>query len=252
MKSPLRDPYGFKSARILKQLFPEKSIVESYLLYAGEMELNLAASDRLVIAHTQKYPVYEFWLMITKDAPRVAGMATSVLRDYPERMLRVCQNNWHQVRDPVLRSALFYVLSRTSSLHRPSCGEINKSTLSLHALQKLKRLQVNNFHLLLDKFEDFHTTVNAQIKSDFKFFPMGHYRPLLLDGGAMGDIDMSFVDHERFWKFLRNAPYRWVMLYKFHSQLLKAFGDYRVLLVDKYGNLTENITQCEDIIVTNF
>jgi len=252
MKSPLKDPYVFKSAKVLKEIFPEKSIIESYLLYGAEMELNLAAANRMMIAHTNKYPVYEFWWMIKNHPRPIAAMAEDIAAGAEEKMLRVFQETWHQSRDPIFRSALFYILNRCSDLSRVSCGVIDKSNITSWCFSRLKQFEVKNFHLVLDKFEEFEEAINMDIKSDFKFFPLGHYRHNFLEAGSRGAVDLSFVNHQKLWQTLRDGDYKWVLLYKRHPHLLTALKSHNLIMVDTYGNRTTHEDKCEDIIVTNF
>mgnify|MGYP003658644278 CR=1 FL=1 len=252
MKSPLKDRYSFKSAKVLKEIIPEKSVVESYLLYSAELELALASTNRLVIAHTNKYPLYEFWWMAKNKSHQVASMAESIIGRMPKDMLQNLQESWHEQRDPVYRSALFYILNRCSSLARASSGEIDKSELTALSITRLKRLQANNFYVMLDKFEQMHMTINTEIESDFKLFPVGHYSQNLLDTGACGSVDISHVNHRQLLQKLEKIECKWVMLYKAHRKLFERLKHYNMIMVDKYGNRTQDSNKCEDIIATNF
>ena len=252
MKSPLKDRYSFKSAKVLKEIFPEKSVIESYLLYSAELELALASANRLVIAHTNKYPVYEFWWMAKNRSHQIGSMAESIIGRMPEDMLYNFQENWHQQRDPVYRSALFYILNRCSSLACASSGEIDKSELTALSISRLKQFEANNFYVVLDKLEQVYTTINTEINSDFKFFPVGHYGQNLLDVGARGAVDMPHINHRRLLQKLEKAQYKWVVLYKHHQKLFDKLKHYNIIMIDKYGNRTRTLDNCEDIIATNF
>jgi hypothetical protein len=252
MKSPLKDRHSFKSAKVLKEIFPEKSVIESYLLYSAEIELALASTDRLVIAHTNKYPVYEFWWMAKNRSYQVASMAESIIGRMPEDMLYNFQDNWHQQRDPVYRAALFYILNRCSSLACASSGEIDKSELTALSISRLKQLKANNFYVVLDKFEQVHTTINTEINSDFKLFSVGHYSQNLLDVGARGAVDVPHINHRQLLQKLEKTSGKWVMLYKRHQKLFEKLKHHNIIMVDKYGNRTDDSDNCEDMIVANF
>ena len=75
MLSPLKENItNFKSTHVIKELIPTGAVVDSYLLFSGEIELNLAQSDRFVVAHTNKYVIYEFWKSTMEEPWRVAEM----------------------------------------------------------------------------------------------------------------------------------------------------------------------------------
>ena len=252
MKSPITDRHSFKSLRVLKRLFPEKSIIESYLLYSGEIELELSSTNRMVIAHTNKYPVYEFWWMAKHRGRQVGAMANNIIPRMTSTSLEIFQDNWYTQRDPVYRAALFYLLNVCSSTSCASGGAIEKEQATPLRLQRFKKLDTTNFYIMLDKFEDFHLTINSQLNSHFKLFPIGNYRSNLLETGSKGAPDLTFVSHKKLWKRLEAADYKWVLLYKFHPHLLKLLDAYNIIMVDEKGNENINPSACEDLIVTNF
>jgi hypothetical protein len=236
----------------LKELIPKGSVVESYLLYSGEMELNLSSKDRLVVAHTSKYPVYEFWWMIKNRGPQVASVVEDIYESFSDEILYRFQETWHEQRDPVYRSALFYVLNRCSLMCRVSCGEIDRTKLSSYAINRFKQFSADSLHLVLDKTKQVHESFNDGIKSDYRFFPVGQFGTNLLEAGSEGSHDMAHVHHHKLFKALNAASFKWVVLYKFHTKLLEKYKNYNIILIDKYGNRTPQQDNCEDVIVTNF
>jgi hypothetical protein len=237
----------------LKEIFPPKSIIESYLLYAGAVEVELARSGRFVIAHTNRYPTYEFWWMVKNKAFRTASLAESVFQTMPESMLYKFQENWFEQRDPYYRTALYYILNRCSDVCSVSCGKIDKNSLRPYSFESFKKFQLDNFYVLLDKLDDVCECVeNSTAKSDFKLFPVGLYRRSSLESNYTGTKEECFVNHQRLFKMLKSADYRWAILYKYHKKLVKKYKDYNIIMVDKYGNRTLQENSCEDVVVTNF
>jgi len=252
MKSPLADKDSFKSAKILKELIPVNSVVESYLLYSGEMELSLCAANRLVIAHTSKYPLYEFWWMAKNRNFQVASMAQDVASRLSEKMLYQLQESWYEYRDPVYRAALFYILNRCSDVGRSTCGSLDLTRLTPHLFRRFKMIDIQDMHFILDKDAPLHRSLNTQIQSDIKFFPVGKYTRQLLHREGPPAVDMPTIDHNSLLRVLADAPYKWVILYKYNRHLLGKLSAHNVVLVDKYGNHTVDPERCEDIIATNF
>jgi len=81
MKTPLKENIQFKNSRIVKDLIPAQSKVHSFLLYDGNIELKLAASNRQVIAHTNNYVVHEFWSVLWKTLGGL-GLGSETCRHY--------------------------------------------------------------------------------------------------------------------------------------------------------------------------
>ena len=253
MKSPLLDKNLFKSAKVLKELFPTKSIIESYLLYDGAMEIELACSDRFVIAHTNKYPTYEFWWMAKNKAFRVACLAENIFQTMPESMMYKFQENWFEQRDPYYRAALYYILNRCSDVRSVSHGKVDKDFLRPYSFESFKKFELDNFYVLLDKLDDVCECVKSSAaKSDFKLFPIGPYQVKLLESNYSGTTEQSLINHQNLFRMLKSADYKWAVLYKYHKKLIDKYKDYNIIMVDKYGNRTTQIDKCEDTIVTNF
>jgi len=253
MKSPIVDQNAFVSGMVLKELIPKGSIVESFLLYAGEMELSLSSKDRLVIAHTNKYSVYEFWWMAKNRTKQIASLAQEILPGLTEDILYRLQDDWMSQRDPAYRSALFYILNRCSSNGRVTCGKIDKAKLSPITINRFKNMTIENLHLILDKSDDVHNSFSGHnIKSDFRFFPVGHFGLNLLDAGSHGATDQAYLNHDRLYRQLLKADAKWIILYKYHKKVIEKYKGYNIIMNDAYGNRTRQIDNCEDIIVTNF
>jgi len=252
MTSPLKQSCEFKSGKILKDLFPPKSIVETYLLYSGVLELGLSQNDRMVIAHTSKYPVYEFWWTAKQAPERIAQMAEEVYATMEEELVPALQENWHTYRDPVYRSALFFILNRCSTQGVASCGSFDRSGFNPLAMSRMRKLDTSNLYVLLDNDEALDKNINTDVKSDFKFFPVGTYTPNLLDRNFTHVADLSRVHHQRLFNKLKGSDFKWVVLYKKHKAVLKALGDYNLILVNKYGHPTQNIEACEEVLIANF
>jgi len=253
MKSFLKDKNSFVSANLLKKIIPEGSVVETYFLYAGELELSLALNNRFVVSHTNKYPVYEFWWMAKHRGFQIGSMAESIAPRMSEELLIEFQENWYLQRDPVYRSALFYILCRCSKFAYASCGEVDKSGFTRRSLAKLKNFEADNFQVVLDKFANLYENINSEINSNFKLFPVGRYsRNYLMVPDEGRAPDLTYIDHHKLIGKLEEADYNWIAIYKKHNEVFEQLKNYRLMMVDKYGNQTSRRNNCEDIVVTNF
>tara|TARA_R110000824_G_scaffold189440_1_gene370891 strand:- start:502 stop:1260 length:759 start_codon:yes stop_codon:yes gene_type:complete len=252
MKSPILDSFSFMGGMLLKEIIPKNSVVESYFLYSGEIEIDLCSKERLVISHTSKYPTYEFWWMAKNQPRRIASMAESIFPGLSIEMLYRFQENWHKQRDPVYRAALFYILNRCSKENQVSSGALDRRRLSPITTSRFKKLSINNFHVILDKSQDLYTRINNNIKSDIRLFPVGDFGLNMLDAGSEGSYEQEYINHQQLYDTLSAEKFNWVVLYKYHKKVIQRYKDYNIIMVDKYGNQTTQQDNCEDIIVTNF
>ena len=255
MPTPLKERYRTKSGKVLKELFPAKSVVETYLLYSGGIELSLAQSDRMVIAHTNKFPVYEFWWTAAQAPDRIAKMAEEIFPMLEDEMFDTLQEKWHIYSDPVYRSALFYILNRCSSTAAASHGVIDRAGLNPVALSQMKRLDTTNLYIVLDKHHDLEDNINTEIKSDYKLFPVGEFSYNLLDRNMSHAADLPYVNHLKLLAKLKKSDYKWAVLYKNHEGLFNKNNpifNSRIIMMDKYGRKTNKLLACEEVIFANF
>ena len=82
------------------------------MFFDGKQELGLAEDQRHIIAHTLKYPVYEFWRCVFEDPHRIAAIAETLFADLKdENIFAILQEQWPSYKDPYIRSALFLSLT---------------------------------------------------------------------------------------------------------------------------------------------
>ena len=99
MRSPLKEVNGGSKALLtLKSLIPPGTIINSFGFFDGNVEVDLCANNRFVVAHTNKYVIYEFWRAIFEDAPKVAQMAETF--DFKESDTIVSIITGNGLKDP--------------------------------------------------------------------------------------------------------------------------------------------------------
>ena len=183
MKTPVRDSLNFKSLSIIKELIPKRSVISSFLLYSGKIELGLVGDRRLVVAHTNKYVIYEFWKCIMEDPGLVAEHSVfffeRLLKSKPpftnEKTFARLQETWPRARDPFVRAANFFLLNRCSEAALISSGKLNTKYFNPVSVSNLKKFEASNFYLAYDKQEGFVDSIDATEDSEYMFFPVGKY-----------------------------------------------------------------------------
>ena len=133
-----------------------------------------------------------------------------------------------------------------------SCGEADRSGFNPIALSRLRKFDGENFYILLDKHDDILLNINNDVKSDFKFFPVGRYSANLLDRNLSQAPDLPHVNHAQLRDKLESANFRWVVLYKYHPGLFEKYNGCNIILVNEYGRRTQKIEACEDVLIANF
>ena len=254
MKSPLKDSVtNFKGLGEIQQLIPAGAVIDSYLLFGGSLELQLASTDRFVVAHTDKFVVYEFWKSILDEPWRVAEIVKRLYPIRDEREFYTLQEHWPKYKDPAARSALFFLLNRCSGEGLISSGKFSNKNFNPVALARLANFQPpTNFHLKFNATEDVVESIMRPTDAEYKLIPAGRFNYNLMEYGIHKGFETSTVYHRRLCEALRDDPHKWVLLYKDHRYVRRIFKDFRVTMLNQHGVVTTNRKDCEELIIANF
>jgi hypothetical protein len=107
------------------------------MLYAGDLELALAESDRVVTAHTPKQVIYEFWSALKKDKERVVSAVDEFYPQLDSLLFHYLQESWPQIGDPYMRAAFFFILNRCSEAGEISTGRLSPKRFNPVSLRVL-------------------------------------------------------------------------------------------------------------------
>jgi len=254
MKSPLRSLHKTRATAILKEIIPIGSVIDSFLFFSGEIELSLAASKRFVSAHTLNYVIYEFWECALEDPATITEFVISKPFGsfFNKKIFHILQENWPMYKDPYVRSALFFVLNRCSSTAAISSGAFNTSQFTATAISTLRNFKTTNFHLALDSADTLAQSITLDTKGEYMLLPMPPFAYNFFKEGKPRGHEEVIIDHTLVRQTLEGIKKKWIVVYPNHPQIFKLYKDYTIRQINKYGNLTEHLDECEEIIVTNF
>ena len=252
MKSPLKDVLEYCAAPALKRIIPEDSVVDSYMLYAGTLELPLARSGRKIIAHTTKYPVYEFW-KIAKEEP--LAVSAAVKEFYPKidsQLFYFLQQSWAEMGDPLARAAFFFLLNRCSAAGCASSGKIDKEEFSVPALNYLRNFKGENFYPQWDAVEDPVETLEQATEGNYFIIPAGRFNYNLFDYGKNRGHDMTLLNHQRLYEKMKSIDKKGAVVYKNSSKVEELYSSFNLRFVDERGRFTDKRKDAKEIIIVNF
>ena len=254
IKTPLKNTkLQNKSLGQILEIIPEGAVVDSYLFFSGHLEFSLAQYDRFVCAHTNKYAIYEFWYTLSREPKRIYNMLTSDGFKFDENMFSILQEKWVEYRDPVVRSALFFMLNQMSETGAGSHGKLLNKSYNPVALADLRAYKnVPNVHFILDKEVDFLDSLVADAKSEFTIVPAGDFNYNLFEDGKNESYDTVKVNHRQLKEVLSKTNRNMLLLYNFSKRAKVFYKDHKITMVDKYGNKTNNQQSAVEMIVANF
>jgi len=255
MRTPIKQvTHNFNSLPVLKELIPEGNIVNSFLFFGGDVEFNLAESNRFVIAHTDKRVIYEFWESAMENPHRIAEIAKHLFKDFhkEEKIFYLLQESWPRYPDPFVRSALFFILNRCSRSGLISSGKFDDKNFNPISLSRLKNFKPINFALKWNQHEDFPTHLSRVEGGDVLLFPIGKFSYNFFDHGLNRGFETVMVDHKQLRRILQEEKRKWITLYKYHSGVMELYRDYNLIMINQYGQRVEDEAQCSELIVANF
>ena len=252
MKSPLHD--NFQGIPLLKEMIPSGSIVEAYLFFAGKTELSLASDERFVIAHTNRYPVYEFWKCVEEDPFLVAELARSFFPMASRDMFYIFQEKWHTYADPFMRAALMFVLNRCSEKGTISCGPLFRSALNPLAMNTLESFKMTNMNFQFDDEEDVLRTLSpTQMHPEsIVLIGAGSYEPLFFPQSTPRGPEESLFDPTALKTTLASLDKKWILLYSMHPKILSLYENYNIVGINQYGSQIHTPEQASEVLIANF
>jgi hypothetical protein len=252
MKSPLKSNTHFNVLGELKKILKPKSKISSLYLYDGGVEVSLANLDFMILAHTNKKCIFEFWHTVLKEPQRLAEMVQHYLSFIDDGQLYSFQKDWHTNRNKMIRSILFYILNNSSDLYYPSCGNIDKTKITPFMISKLKTLTVNNFFPFFDSDIDSLDCLDKIGDVDYVLLPIGEYSLNLFELGKNKGPEMYTYKHKEIQARARDLDKKCILLYKNHPALFNLYKSFNIKMVDKYGRVADKKESCGDLIITNF
>jgi len=226
-KSPIKD-LRFKnlSLSLLKDLIEKDSIVNTYGLFSGNVEISLSLSDIKINAFTNKPVIYQFWYCLFENNTRLYNILTdSSFKFRGIAEYNLLQEGLTRYKDAYYRSSLFFMLNRCSTTGQVSCGEFKPDDYNPMALNYLKTFEKPE---LFDIF--YYQNNHEKIE------------------------DVNYIFNSKKLRTLLNTQKdrKIIMIYNKHPGLFDFYKEYCLTMVDKYGHQTDDEKGCEEIIVTNF
>ena len=256
MRTPIKSNTDeFKCFRAVQKIIPPNSVVNSFLFFSGEIEFNLAESDRFVVARTDCYPIYEFWRCAFNDPSKIMEISRhfyNTLFD-EEKIFELLQTNWASYKDPFVRAALFFLLNRCSESGMISSGRFQPKNFNAFALTNLKKFNPQNLYMWYDEDSTLLDSLdNIQEGVDYLLLPVGKYKRNLLEGNYEGSLEDTYINHRMLHQKMLSITKKWVILYKFHPEVVKLYKDYNITMLNKYGRQTDVEGESEELIIANF
>jgi len=255
MHSPLKDLNKTSAISHIKETIKNNSSIDTYCFYTGDCEFILSETEHTVNSYTNSYVVYEFWRSMLDEPERVYELVTSPDFNFDsEEYFNVLQERWYTYRNRYLRSALFFLLNRCSSTGLVSSGQIDQTNFTPFAINTIKNFKKpTNFSLDFIKKPqtELSTFINLETTSDYIYIPAGDFSYNLFEDGKSYGPEQTRVNNREL-KNMLSTDKKILLHYNFHNAAPNFFKKYNVTMIDKYGKITYNKENAQEVVVANF
>ncbi len=253
MKSPIKDlRFQPKSLRSLKELIPRKSNVDTYLLYSGELEINLAEEERYLVSHTNSYVVYDFWRALFHSPEIITQMVEHFWPIEDDKLFEVYQKRFRTYTDHLMRAALFFILNRCSSEGMIQSGLFDRSNFNPLAVSYIKRFKKINFDVVWDKNENFEETVTEDTDADYIYLPVGKFSYNFFEDGMSRGFEETRVHHTKLHERLKTFNKKVIVDYIYHPQVVKLYNTWPTkIFLNEYGQIVDQ-KMAKEVLIANY
>lgn len=255
MKTPIKNKRSINNcAAALREIIPPGSVINSFPLYDGKIELALAARDYFVKAYTDSEPIYHFWKCIEIDSRKVYKIATCeefMFED--EQLFTVLQDIWHTYGNPYIKSSLFFMLNSYSDSGLVSSGELNKEHYTPSQLSNLRRFVLpENMYLLYSENHSTASLLNNSKNNEYNLIIGGKFSLNLFEEGKNKGIEETSINNRKLSTEMRASEKKIIAVYDYDPKIQTIFEGLKFTFVNQYGHITENKTTASEVIVANF
>jgi hypothetical protein len=222
------------------------------LFFNGTPEFQLAKENRFVVAHTNRFVVYEFWQCAIDDPRRIAAFASQLYPINDEPIWTILQENWAKYKDPYVRSGVFFLLNRCSDSGKIASGKLENSNFNPVAFNYLKNFSTRNFHIQHDESDDFLSGVDDLKDCDYVLIPAGQHKLNLLDEGSPLGLEETRINHRKIKKWFDSTDKKCILIYFKNKNVFRNYKNYNLTMIDKWGRVTSDKDRCEEIVIANF
>ena len=252
MISPIKEPVEFKAANYLKSVIPPGSIIDTFFFYGGKLEFDLAQSERIVRAHTNRYVIYEFWHCMQEDPERIMQIAQHLHERRNPIATTYLQDRWSGLRDHYVRAATFFLLNSYSKDGTISSGRLSFGAFSPLTLNRIKQCSFENLRINFYKDEKPFEGMKYLEGSEYIILPLGKYNYNLFEDGKAYGHETTPIDHTTARFKFDEIKEKAFVIYKSHPRVFEFYSRHNITMLDKYGVVTQNHDNCEEVVVANF
>tara|TARA_Y100000592_G_C5453122_1_gene309810 strand:+ start:995 stop:1753 length:759 start_codon:yes stop_codon:yes gene_type:complete len=252
MRTPIKDlRHVSKALPTLKNLIPEESKVDSFLLFAGDLEINLAEANRHVTSHTTEYVIYDFWHTLFEDAGRLVEHVKHFFPFPDEDVFLACQDMFNNFKGSYSRSAMFFLLNRCSDTGTISSGNFDQSNVNPLCVSYLTRFKKNNFDVKLN--DNFIESLSQESDADFIFIPAGKFTYSFFQEGMNTGEEKTVFEHEELRDAALQLKKKTIIMYSYHPKIIQLYKKFKTkILIDKYGKITQDKKKATEVLIANF
>lgn len=244
-KSPLRYPGGKNRAiKSILSLIPEN---ETTLCspFLGGASIELACTTRMTVYGSDIFePLTDFWKSLITNKEELINIVKSYFPLEKKEFYKL-QKKLLNIKDPIERGAVFFVLNRSSFSGTTMSGGMSPGhpRFTTSSIDRLQNFNAENFYV---ENLDYKDTINNH-KDAFYYLD-----PPYLNGqalyGVKGNTHKDF-DHEELAKILHGKE-RWIMSYNDCEEIRNLYCSYTIISIEWVYGMSKNKSSNEILILS--
>jgi len=253
LKTPLRCPNRFVSSEFIKDRIPADCKIHSFALSAGTIEFGLIEKGYDITMYSNLYYVWEFWKCLNTDPYKLLHNIQYYHKILNADDLAFYKNNWtHKFESPFQRASLFYLFNRYSKDGDFTSSELSKHNFSPLNIRTLKDFIKNStgIDLKLDRSPDFTDSIKLLPPEDILIIPIGRCKNTFLKPRSSTSPNKYFFNHKKLKEYIDSREQKILLIYKYNDYVDKMYDER--IYINKFGKVTDNRANAEDMLVMNF
>jgi len=254
-KSPIKNNLlHTKSLAEILKIIPTNSSIQTYNFYSGDLEFSLCEYGNYVTGTTTRYVIYEFWQCMFRDPVRIYNILNDESFAFEDDLYVTLQENWAKFKNQYIRSAMFFMLNRYSKDGLISTGELNRKNYTKVALANLKTFRKPETFMLEHSKVSLNDHVEQNTEPDYRIVNAGNFNFNLFEQGKSYGLEETMIYHDKLLEMMKTKKEKTILIYKSPKRIMKhnSVNSLNVRLINKYGNITQELDSSVEVIIANF
>ena len=257
-KSPLRYPGGkTRACKKLETIMKEHFNISDFdnlispFFGGGSFEFHIQNNFKLKIIANDKFtPLYNFWNICKNNKEKLCNELTKKINMIDKDEFTSLREQIMEEKNIVNQSIMYFIINRCSFSGATLSGgfsvEASKRRFTQSSIERIKKLNLENFNIYNFDFEDFINT-HQDTKNIIFLDPPYYLEKASTLYGNNGDMHDTF-DHNKLYKCLLTKQ-NWFMTYNNCEYIKNLYKDFKIIETSWSYGMNKSKKSSEIVII---